>query len=96
MGWFWNSYALDITGPAWNYILFRGLFTGYKKNRWTRFFRPVTTFVVFLIVSFSIEILQYFEVYKSTFDPYDLLSYISLLIPIFILDLLQQKKSRQD
>ena len=90
-GPFWKGYVLDMTGPAWNYILFRGLFTSYKINRWTRFFTPVRTFTIFVLVAFSIEILQFFKVYESTFDPWDFAAYISILIPIFLLDLKQSK-----
>lgn len=38
LGIFWKGYVLDMTGPAWNYILFRGLNTEYADNVWTRFF----------------------------------------------------------
>jgi len=43
LGNFWKGYALDVTGPAWNYILFRGLFTAKAYNKWTRFFTPKKT-----------------------------------------------------
>ena len=88
LGDLWNGYVLDMTGPAWNYILFRGLFTAKVDNLWTRFFTPFRTVIIFLIVCFGIEGLQYFNLYDSMFDPWDLLAYISILIPIFIIDLL--------
>ena len=91
LGAFWKGYVLDMTGPAWNYILFRGLFTEQKQNMWTRFFTPVKTFTIFLIVCFAIEGAQYLNLYDSTYDPWDLLAYISILFPLFILDLLQSK-----
>ena len=83
---FWKGYVLDMVGPAWNYILFRGRFTSYANNRWTRFFDPCRTLIIFLFVCFGIETLQYFEVYESTFDPWDVLAYVSVLIPLFIID----------
>ena len=86
-GPFWKGYALDATGPAWNYILFRGLFTNYTVNLWTKFFSPVRTFVIFNMVCLVIEGMQYFEVYDATYDPWDLVAYVSLLIPVFIIDL---------
>jgi hypothetical protein len=86
LGSFWKGYVLDMTGPAWNYILFRGLFTAKADNAWTRFFTPWTTFLIFLAVCFGIEAMQYFELYDSTFDPWDLLAYVSLLTPIFLMD----------
>lgn len=86
LGTFSNGYLLDITGPAWNYILFRGLYTAKADNRWTRFFTPTTTLFIFIVVSFGIETVQYFNLYDSTFDPWDLLAYVSLLIPLFLID----------
>jgi hypothetical protein len=35
LGTFWNGYILDMTGPAWNYILFRRLFTVKTENAWS-------------------------------------------------------------
>ena len=86
-GAFWSGYVLDMTGPAWNYILFRGLYTTYSENSWTRFFTPQKTIVIFLLICFGIETMQYFNVYDSTFDPWDFLAYISILLPLFLLDM---------
>lgn len=88
---FWNSYLLDMVGPAWTYILFRGLFTAKANNIWTRFFTANKTVFILVIVSFGIESMQYFEIYPSTFDKFDLLAYISILFPIFIIDKMQNK-----
>ncbi len=85
-GKFWKGYVLDMVGPAWNYILFRGLYTAYADNIWTRFFTPIRTLTIFLIVCFGIETLQYFKVYNSTFDLWDLLAYISILVPLYLID----------
>ena len=92
-GGFWNAYVLDICGPGWNYILFRLLFTEYRDNRWRRFFNPVRTVVIFIVFSFGVETAQFLELYESTFDPFDYLAYISLLLPLFIIDQRQQKKA---
>ena len=86
LGDFWKGYVLDMTGPAWNYILFRGLFTSYTENSWTLFFTPKRTLFIFLLVCFGIEGAQYLKLYESTYDPWDLLSYISILIPLFLVD----------
>ena len=91
LGAFWNGYVLDMAGPAWNYILFRGLFTGFKENAWTRFFTPGRTVLIFLLVCFGIEGAQYLDLYDATFDPLDLLAYVSILIPLFLLDSYQSK-----
>ena len=91
LGAFWKGYVLDITGPAWNYILFRGLFTSYSDNVWRRFFTPKKTFFIFLFVCAAIEGAQYFNLYDATYDPWDFLSYVSVLIPLFLLDSYQQR-----
>ncbi len=87
LGAFWKGYVLDMVAPGWNYILFRGLFTARANNRWTRFFTPTRTFIIFLIVLFGIETLQFYNIYDATFDPWDFLAYCSVLIPLYILDL---------
>lgn len=88
-GTFWKGYVLDMAGPAWNYILFRGLFTIYANNAWTRFFTPKKTFFILLLVCLLIEGAQYFNLYDATFDPWDLVAYVSILLPLFLLDLRQ-------
>ncbi len=91
-GSFWHGYVLDIMGPAWNYILFRGLGSRYKLNMWRVLFTPKRVFRFFLLVCLSIEMAQYFELYPSTFDPFDLFAYVALLIPLYVLDLRQQRR----
>ncbi len=89
LGTFGNGYVLDMAGPAWTYILFRGLFTAEASNKWTRFFTPAATYAILITVAFGIEIMQYFEVYPSTFDIFDFVAYASILTPIFIIDFYQ-------
>ncbi len=86
LGGFWKGYVLDMTGPAWNYILFRGLFTSYRDNAWTRFFTPSKTLLIFLLVCAGIESAQYLKLYEATYDPWDFLAYVAILIPLFLLD----------
>ena len=93
LGSFWKGYLLDMLGPAWNYILFRGLFTAKANNAWTRFFTPNKTFIIFILVCFGIESLQYFGIYSSTFDYWDLLAYLSILLPVFLADKMLIKKA---
>jgi len=90
LGNFWKGYVLDMVGPAWNYILFRGLFTSKTDNAWTRFFTPKRTFIIFLIVCITIETAQYFNLYNAVFDIWDFLAYISILLPLFLIDLKQR------
>ncbi len=96
LGAFWKGYVLDMTGPAWNYILFRGRFTSKSDNLWTRFFTPKKTVALFIVVCFGIETAQYLKLYDATFDPWDFLAYVSILVPLFILDecLLKMEKKQ--
>ena len=91
LGSFWSGYVLDMVGPAWNYILFRGLFTYQKDTAWTRFFTPVRTLSIFIIVCAGTEFAQYFKLYDATFDPWDFAAYVSILIPLYMLDVVQNK-----
>lgn len=83
---FLQGYVLDMTGPAWSYILFRGLFTGKTDNKWTRFFTAKTTLFVFILILVSIETIQYFKLYDGTYDPWDFLAYSSILLPFYFID----------
>lgn len=85
-GKFWRGYLLDMAGPAWSYILFRGLFTAKTDNAWTRFFTPNRTLGILLTACFGIEALQYFHLYSSTFDPMDLLAYSSIIVLLYAID----------
>ena len=89
LGPFWKGYVLDMTGPAWNYILFRGLYRNKVNNLWTRFFTPVRTLVIFLLVCTGIEMMQYLNLYDATYDPWDFVAYVSLLLPVFFIDSFQ-------
>ncbi len=89
-GPFWKSYVLDMTGPAWNYILFRGLFTQYGDNAWVRFFSPLRTLIIFLVVCFAIEMAQYFHLYDAVYDPGDLMAYPSIMLILVFVDMKQQ------
>ena len=88
LGAFWKGHVLDMTGPAWTYILLRGRFTAKADNAWTRIFTPSTTATLLIVACFGIEGAQYLGLYDSTFDPWDLLAYVSILGPLFVLDLM--------
>jgi len=96
LGDFWKGYILDMFGPAWNYILFRGLFTAKANNAWTRFFTPTRTFIIFLLVCIVIETLQYYNIYNSTYDKWDFLAYVSILVPLFIIDIKLDQKGHNE
>jgi hypothetical protein len=50
-----------------------------------RFFTPAITVLIFVAVCLGTETAQYFKLYNRTFDPFDLVADISLLVPLFIL-----------
>jgi len=86
LGAFWKGYVLDMTGPAWTYILIRGRFTAWTDNVWTRFFTPTRTFLLLFAVAFAIEGAQYLDLYEATWDPWDLVAHMSLLLPAYLID----------
>lgn len=95
LGAFANGYVLDMVGPAWVYILFRGLYTAKANTVWTRFFTPVRTLTILIAACFGIELMQYLNLYASTFDVWDLLAYLSLLTPLFLVDTQQLRREQQ-
>lgn len=86
LGPFWRGYVLDMTGPAWTYILARLRYTRWVDNAWTRWFTPDRTFLLAVGACFLIEGIQYLDLYDATFDPLDLVAYLSLLTPAWLLD----------
>ena len=93
---FWSSYVLDIVGPAWVYILFRGLFRR-EPTALSKYFTPEVTVVSFTAICFLIEWAQYLQIYEAHFDPLDLLAYVSVLWPVYFIDrwLLNRRAARQ-
>jgi hypothetical protein len=83
---FWSSYVLDIVGPAWNYILIRGLFSKRQPAMLSRFFTPEAALFSLIAVCFLIEAGQYIRLYEAHYDPYDFLAYVSLLVPCYAVD----------
>ena len=83
---FWSSYLLDITGPAWGYVLLRAQYkTGDAGFLYVRL-SPEGALLTIAIICFTIETAQYFELYKAYFDPYDYLAYISGITVVYLLD----------
>jgi hypothetical protein len=53
---FWSSYVLDTVGPAWNYILVRGLFTDRWPPRLRRIFSPELSLLGIFGVCVAVEL----------------------------------------
>ena len=83
---FWSSYVLDIVGPAWNYILIRGLFAKNQTTFISTFFKPEVALGSIIAACFLIETAQFLNLYEAHFDYFDFLAYISLVVPFYIID----------
>ena len=83
---FWSGYMLDIAGPAWNYILLRGIYHSQNTSFLFIKFSPEGAGLLIMAICFIVETSQYFQLYDSYFDPYDYLAYVSLLLPVYFLD----------
>ena len=83
---FWSSYVLDIVGPAWNYILMRGLFSRTQPAMLSRFLPPEAILVIIVAVCFLIEAAQYLQLYEAHYDPLDFVAYASLVVPCYTID----------
>ena len=83
---FWSSYMLDIMGPAWNYILIRGLFSRTQPAMLSRILIPEAALVLIVAICFLVEVAQYLRLYESTYDPFDFVAYVSLIVPCYIID----------
>lgn len=60
---FWSSYVLDIMGPAWNYILIRGLFSRTQPAMLSRILRPEAALILIVATCFLVETAQYLRLY---------------------------------
>jgi len=56
-------------------------------------FTPIRTFLLISGICIAIETSQYFKLYEAYFDPYDYVAYISVLLPIFLVDMWLESKS---
>lgn len=77
---------LDIAGPAWNYILLRGLYTSKKRADFWRLFTPEVTAGLILGICFAVETAQYCGLYAAHFDPFDFMAYSSGVLVLYIID----------
>ena len=83
---FWTSYALDIAGPAWIYLLLRGQYNLEKSAFLSIKFTANQAISLVIGIGFIIEIMQYYKIYEAHYDPYDFIAYVSLSIPVYLLD----------
>ena len=95
---FWSSYVADIAGPAWFYILLRGLYTNNPNRLCKIFHAPEIAVITVILICVTGEMAQYYGLYNRVYDPYDFIAYASLLLPLYMVDRLlvnRKMKSKQ-
>ena len=83
---FWSSYLLDIAGPAWGYVLLRAQYKAGDHRFLSLRFSREGALVTIIVICFTIETAQFFELYVAYFDPYDYLAYLSGILPVYLFD----------
>lgn len=83
---FWSSYVLDIVGPAWIYILVRGQFSRKQPAMLSALLSPGGALAIVLAACFLIEAAQYLRLYDARFDRLDLVAYVSLVLPCYMVE----------
>ena len=83
---FWSNYARDLVGPPLIYILFRGLHRTKRSRKSPHFRTPNVAAAFVLGFCFVVEAAQYLGLYSAHFDPYDLVAYVSGVLPIYVAD----------
>jgi hypothetical protein len=90
---FWSSYVLDITGPAWSYILLRQLYEPRRESELlARVFTPTTTALTVVGICFLVEIGQFMGLYDATPDPWDFVAYASGVTVFYAVDLWSNRR----
>jgi hypothetical protein len=94
---FWSSYVLDLVGPAWGYVLIRVQYRMDSERFMKIRFSPEMALLSIISICFIIEAMQYYNLYYSTFDPYDLLAYFSGTFVVYLIDkiLIRKRNSLQ-
>ena len=82
---FWSNYVFDIAGPAGAYILLRGLHRP-TQSVLRGYFTPAVAAALVIGFCFLLETGQYFGLYHGHFDPYDLVAYVSGVLPCYVAD----------
>ena len=83
---FWSGYLLDIFFPAFLYIHLRGLARREPHYPWLNRLSPSMILGLIIGITYLLESLQFWGIYKGRFDPLDYLAYVSVLVPCYVLD----------
>lgn len=90
-GGFATNHLADVAGPAWLYIVLRGLAEPEKRTRLGRFFgaTPERAAAILLIGSSVTELSQIYwprGVFSGRFDPLDLAAFAVGIVLLYLLD----------
>jgi hypothetical protein len=96
---FATNHLADLVGPAWLYIVFRGLAEPEKRNRLGRFLgaTPERAATILLVGSAATEFTQIYwpsGVFSGRFDPLDIAAFAMGLLPLYLVDKKLQTPSR--
>ena len=96
---FATNHLADLVGPAWLYIVFRGLAEPEKRNRLGRFIgaTPERAAIILFAGSSATEIAQIYwpsGLFAGRFDPLDIVAFAIGLFPLYLVDTRLQASSR--
>lgn len=96
---FATNHLADVVGPAWLYVVFRGLAEPEKRNRLGRFLgaTPERAATILLVGSCATEITQIYwpsGLFAGRFDRLDLAAFAIGLLPLYLVDKKLQAASR--
>ena len=88
---FATNHLADLAGPAWLYIVFRGLATLQRRTQFGRVLgaTPARAALILFAGSTITEVSQYYwpiGLFPGRFDPLDILTYACGLLPLYLLD----------
>lgn len=96
---FATNHLADVVGPAWLYIVFRGLAEPEKRNRLGRFLgaTPERAAAILFVGSCATEITQIYwpsGLFGGRFDPLDMAAFAIGLLPLYLVDKKLQASAR--
>jgi hypothetical protein len=88
---FATNHLADVVGPAWLYIVFRGLAEPEKRTRLGRFLgaTPERAATILFVGSSATEITQIYwpsGLFAGRFDPLDIAAFAIGLLPLYLVD----------
>jgi len=88
---FATNHLADVVGPAWLYIVFRGLAEPEKRTRLGRFLgaTPERAATILFLGSSATEITQIYwpsGIFAGRFDPLDIAAFAIGLLPLYLVD----------